>query len=418
MVSYPANWEIKRLDEVCKIFDGTHQTPKYTSRGIRFVSVENIHAIYESEKYISVEDYHRDYKVYPQKGDILMTRIGDIGTPCIISQDEPIAYYVSLALLKYISINNVYLHYYIQGCAFQKELSDRTLHHATPKKINKGEIGKCLVIIPPLQEQKAIADTLAVFDTHIMNLMELIAKKKAIRDGTLEDLMNGRTRLKGFCGDWEVKNFDEMFIILSNNTLSRDKLTTRGKIGNIHYGDVLIKYASILTIKDSIPRIKTEYEASAQKFLRKNDIIIADTAEDETVGKAVQIGDVNIPLVAGLHTIPCRPVIDTAPGYLGYYINCKLYHDQLLPYITGIKVSSISKSSIRKTKIKLPSLEEQIAIADTLTALDTEITALETEREKISQIRDGAMNDLLTGKVRLLHGNRKTATEPRKTLAD
>ena len=139
--------------------------------------------------------------------------------------------------------------------------------------------------------------------------------------------------------------------------------------------------------------------------MQKNDVIIADTAEDETVGKAVQVGDINLPLAAGLHTIPCRPIIPTASGYLGYYINCKAYHNQLLPYITGIKVSSISKSSIRNTEIHIPPLPEQQAIADTITALDNEIKALEAERDKIIQVRDGAMNDLLTGKVRLIHGN-------------
>ena len=202
-------------------------------------------------------------------------------------------------------------------------------------------------------------------------------------------------------GDWKIYEFDDVFHILPNNTLSRDKLTTRGNIGNIHYGDVLIKYGIILTANDDIPKIKPECESSAKIFLRKNDIIIADTAEDETVGKAVQIGDVDIPLVAGLHTIPCRPVMPTAPGYLGYYINSKAYHDQLLPYITGIKVSSISKASIRKTLIPLPTLKEQTAIADTLAAFDTHISNLTELIAKKKAIRDGALDELMTGRTRL-----------------
>lgn len=193
---FRGEWEVKTLGEVCKIFDGTHQTPKYTSRGVKFVSVENIHALYNSEKYISNDDYYHNFKIYPQKGDILMTRIGDIGTPCIVSQDEPIAYYVSLALLKYISINNAYLYYCIQGHAFQKELYDRTLHHATPKKINKGEIGKCLVIIPPPDEQIAIADTLTALDTEISSLEAERDKISQIRDGAMNDLLTGKVRLK------------------------------------------------------------------------------------------------------------------------------------------------------------------------------------------------------------------------------
>ena len=153
--------------------------------------------------------------------------------------------------------------------------------------------------------------------------------------------------------DWKTYSFGDMFKIYPNNTLSRDKLTERGTIGNIHYGDVRIKYGNVLNKKDEIPMIKSEYECVARALLQKNDVIVADTAEDETVGKVTQIGDVPVPLVGGLHTIICRPLIPTAEGYLGYYMNSKEYHDQLLPYITGIKVSSISKTSIQKTELHI-----------------------------------------------------------------
>ena len=117
--------------------------------------------------------------------------------------------------------------------------------------------------------------------------------------------------------DWATYSFDQMFQIISNNTLSRDKLTQHGRIGNIHYGDVLIKYGAVLTEQDSIPRIKPEFESYAGVQLAKDDVIVADTAEDETVGKVVQIGNVSCPLVGGLHTIVCHPLVQTASGYLG-----------------------------------------------------------------------------------------------------
>ena len=193
---FSGDWEVKKLGELCKIFDGTHQTPKYTSRGIKFVSVENIYDLYQSEKYISHDAYISDFKVYPSKGDILMTRIGDIGTPCIVSKDEALAFYVSLALFKSIKINNEYLCHYIKSSAFQKELYDRTLHHATPKKINKGEIDKCLVKYPPIAEQQAIAETLTAFDDEIKALEAEREKIIQIRDGAMNDLLTGKIRLK------------------------------------------------------------------------------------------------------------------------------------------------------------------------------------------------------------------------------
>lgn len=202
--------------------------------------------------------------------------------------------------------------------------------------------------------------------------------------------------------DWSTFDFDQMFQLYPNNTLSRDKLSDHGNIGNIHYGDVLIKYGAVLTNKDDIPRIRPEYESDVKIKLQEKDVIIADTAEDETVGKVVQIGNVSLPLAGGLHTIICRPLIPTATGYLGYYMNSKEFHDQLLPYITGIKVSSISKTSIRKTELHLPSSEiEQAAIVNVISSFDTAIKNFSELIEKKKDIRDGALEDLVSGKTRL-----------------
>lgn len=269
-------------------------------------------------------------------------------------------------------------------------------------KLMSNVVSKISIILPPLPEQKAIASVLSDFDEHIDNLTELIEKKKAIRDGALEDLVSGRTRLDGFNGEWKSISFSQYFTLLPTNTYSREQLSDSGEIGNIHYGDVLIKYGCVLSQNDYIPRLIDTSKVTVKQYLNKNDVIIADTAEDETVGKAVQIGELNIPLISGLHTIACRPNYQTAGGFLGYYINSNCYHDQLLPYITGIKVSSISKKSIGETELYIPvDPKEQQAIAEVLTAMDEEIESLKIEKEKMIHIKEGAMDDLLTGRVRL-----------------
>lgn len=196
LVNLSDEWEDALLSDICKIYDGTHQTPKYTLTGVRFVSVENIADLHGSNKYISFEAYQSDFKVYPEKGDILMTRIGDIGTPNVVETDEPLAYYVSLALFKNITVNSRFLHYYIMSSAFQKELDDRNLHHATPKKINKGEIGKCKVAYPKdKKEQEAIAEILTAMDKEIADLETEREKMIQIREGAMDDLLTGRVRL-------------------------------------------------------------------------------------------------------------------------------------------------------------------------------------------------------------------------------
>ena len=162
-------WEQRKLNEVVNVYDGVHQTPDYKDSGVMFLSVENISTL-KSEKYISEEAFHRDYKVYPQKGDILMTRIGDVGTPNVVETTEKVAFYVSLALLKPTKINSYFLCNSIQSPLFQKGLKDRTLVTAIPQKINKDEIGKVNIILPTSsQEQQVIGEYFRNLD-HLITL--------------------------------------------------------------------------------------------------------------------------------------------------------------------------------------------------------------------------------------------------------
>ena len=193
---FDGGWITCKLNLICNVYDGTHQTPHYISQGIRFVSVEDINNIKGSNKYISESDFSRDFKIYPTIDDILMTRIGDIGTATLIKDDEKLAYYVSLALFKNIKINSNFLLHYIKSSNFKQELDKRLLHHATPIKINKNDIGECIVSYPKdIQEQKAIADILTSMDEEIENLEKEKAKVEKIKAGAMEDLLTGRIRL-------------------------------------------------------------------------------------------------------------------------------------------------------------------------------------------------------------------------------
>ena len=196
-------------------------------------------------------------------------------------------------------------------------------------------------------------------------------------------------RFREFTEQWEQKTFDETFSILSNNTLSRAELNyENGNYKNIHYGDVLIKFSAFIDASSpEVPYINDENSSSKLDniLLQDGDIIIADTAEDFTVGKATEIENIDkIKVVSGLHTIPCRPKIKFSPRYLGYYVNSPAYHNQLIPFIQGVKVSSISKTLIKKTFVSFPSLSEQTKIADFLSCLDKKI---ETQNKIISDLK-------------------------------
>ncbi len=140
-------WEQRKLGDVVGVYDGVHQTPDYQTSGIMFLSVENI-ATLISDKFISEDAFKNDYKVYPEKGDILMTRIGDVGTTNVVETTEKLAFYVSLALLKPIDVDSYFLSNAMQSPLFKKGLKNRTLVTAIPQKINKDEIGKVEVFLP------------------------------------------------------------------------------------------------------------------------------------------------------------------------------------------------------------------------------------------------------------------------------
>lgn len=206
--------------------------------------------------------------------------------------------------------------------------------------------------------------------------------------------------------DWELQTFEETFRVLSNNTLSRDNLNSRGGVvRNIHYGDILTKFPELLDCsEEEIPYVNDmSLLTVSTQLLQDGDIVIADTAEDETVGKVTEVQNLgNERLVAGLHTIPCRVKKgDFVPGWLGYYMNSHVYHNQVIPFITGIKVSSISKSAIRKTLILVPPIEEQGTIVEACLSLDKLICNLSKQIEKERYIKIGMVQHLIEEKHQL-----------------
>lgn len=207
-------------------------------------------------------------------------------------------------------------------------------------------------------------------------------------------------RFNNFDENWEVKEFKEIFSNLPNNTLSRAELNYQtGLFKNVHYGDVLIKFGELLDVKnDRIPFISND--AMGNKFklskLQNGDIIIADTAEDESVGKCTElINAENENVVSGLHTIPVRPIQHFASKYLGYYLNSSSYHDQLLQLMQGIKVLSISKSALKSTVLVYPQEKlEQSQIGTYFQNLDKLITLQQQKHDKLVTLKKAMLDKM------------------------
>ena len=258
------------------------------------------------------------------------------------------------------------------------------------------------VNIPVIEEQQKIADFLSSVDEVIAVSEQEVANLETQKKAVMKKVFSQEVRFKKEDGTyypkWKEQSFEKTFEPLNNNTFSRDMLNyTAGPALNIHYGDVLVKYGDVCDIdKDVLPFVNEGQDVTKYAALRDGDIVLADTAEDEAVGKAIEV--INIQdriVVSGLHTIACRPRIAFSLKYLGYYLNSAEFHDQLRPFIQGIKVSSIGRKNISGVLVKYPSdLEEQRLIANFLSNFDEAISAAKKELELWKELKKGLLQQM------------------------
>jgi|SRR5690625_338845 len=196
---FDGEWKKMIVNELADVYDGTHQTPNYVDEGIPFYSVEHLTADnFENTKFISNEVFQKENKrVKLEKGDVLMTRIGDIGTSKYVDWKVNASFYVTLVVFKkkIKDIDFRFFHYFISSDFFQKELYRNTLHVAFPKKINLGDIRLCNVLLPPSEEQTAIAQVLTTADREIELLEQKLEAMKEQKKGLMQVLLTGEKRL-------------------------------------------------------------------------------------------------------------------------------------------------------------------------------------------------------------------------------
>ncbi|MDD6135186.1 MAG: restriction endonuclease subunit S [Selenomonadaceae bacterium] len=343
---------------------------------------------------------------YVQQGDFLLSNSMSFGRPYILQIDGCI-HDGWLVIQDYNkTLYRDFLYYVLSSDLVQKQYIEVAAGSGV-QNLNKDKVQCVQIPIPLMKEQILIAKALSDIDNLISTQESLIAKKQVLKQGAMQELLTGKRRLAGFAGKWQEKTFCEVFDILPNNTFPRDKMQNHpGTIGNIHYGDVLIKYGELLDCQNSeIPYLLDDITINNPRcFAQSGDVIVSDTAEDETVGKVTELANVDgCKVVSGLHTFLCRPKDkdSLALGWLGYYMNAERYHKQILTYVTGIKVSSISKTNIADTVIEIPAKDEQKAIVDVLMDIDRDIANQQVKLEKLRRIKSGMMDKLLTGKIRL-----------------
>ena len=387
----PFSWEQRKLGELVQFGKGTgYSKADLKETGTPIILYGRLYTKYETV--IRDVDTFADAKtssVYSHGGEVIVPASGET------AEDISIASVVEKSgVLLGGDLNIITPPEHLDSAFLAISISNGKPHNDMAKMaqgksvvhLHNTDLEKIDLLFPSLSEQVQISSFFGRIDNlitlHQRKYEKLLTVKKSMlekmfpRDGSRFP----EIRFAGFTDPWEQRKFGEVFdCTVPNNTLSRAELSyDEGTVLNVHYGDVLIKYDSVLDVqKDDIPRIPHRCREDFNgALLQDGDVIIADTAEDETTGKACEIGNLQgSAIVSGLHTMVCRPRNRMALGYLGYYLNSNAYHHQLLPLMQGIKVLSLSRSNIQKTSVSYPSaMKEQQLIASYFSQLDHLIT--------------------------------------------
>tara|TARA_R110002033_G_scaffold114942_1_gene159692 strand:- start:4960 stop:6174 length:1215 start_codon:yes stop_codon:yes gene_type:complete len=382
------SWNEKSLEQISPIiFDGTHQTPIYATEGIPFFSVENLISG-NKNKFISLEDHRiATNKNKPEKGDILITRIGNIGFSKIIDWDYEFSIYVTLAVIKQSKeFNSYYLHSFFQSNYYQKEIRSKSLLSAVPCKINMNELRKTLVLIPPsLQEQKKIADCLSSLDELITGYEGKLKALQNHKKGMMQNLFpqEGKAvpnyRFPEFKNDdaWEVKTLNEVSTIVMGSS-PKSSFYNENKIGlPLLQGNADIKN------RLSVPRI---YTSEITKECQINDILLGVRAPVGTVAKS------NHKACIGRGIAAIRAKEDNSQELLYQWL---MSFEPFWQNISqGGTFDAVNSDDIRSLLLPLPKPKEQQKIAKCLSSIDELIIDQTNKIEQLKLHKKGLMQGL------------------------
>ena len=340
--------------------------------------------------------FHNEAKLQPPS--VITGRKGQLGKVFLVN--EPCWPHDTTLWVKDFKGNDPEFVYWFLT-AFKLERFDAATSVPT---LNRNNLVGIPIKLPGVPEQRAIAAALSDVDALIGALDNLIAKKHAIKLATMQRLLTGETRVAGFKKTWEIRSLRELvrFIPTANN--ARKDLGSGWQVLYIHYGDVHGHDRPVMDCAvEELPTIDPE-KVSGIEQLRSSDLVIADASEDYAgIGKSVELEvGPGQEVVGGLHTIVCRGYEGHwAPGFKAYLQFIPAFKKALVRAATGISVYGISKKHVGEVNLALPDSDEQEAIVSVLSDMDAEIAALEHRRDKTRAVKQGMMQQLLTGRTRI-----------------
>lgn len=360
----PDGVEFVKLAQHCKIYDGTHQTPKYQKTGIPFISVENIKSIYDSKKYISQEAYDA-YKIKPKVGDVFMTRIGSIGACAVFTKEADIAYYVSLALLRPDSkvLNSGFLKYIIESSWGKKELRKRTLVNAVPIKVNKQDIGKIEIPLPPIEVQ-----------TEIVRILDKFTSLEAELDCRKRQYEYYRDKLLSFdnVGGQEVE-----WKKMSEVCLKTSKINWKLVEGEYKYIDLSSVDRDNHKISDFTIINKENAPSRAQQVVKTGDILFGTTRP--TLMRFCYIPKEYDGEVCSTGYCVIRVNNEMINSHFAYhFLFTQKFQDYVEGHQKGASYPAISNKDVMSFELPIPSLQEQERIATILDRFESLTTSLQS----------------------------------------
>ena len=374
-------WAERQLSEITTaIFDGTHQTPTYTDEGVPFYSVENL-VSGNANKFISWADYEiATKKNKPEKGDVLITRIGKIGYSQVVTWSHDFSIYVTLAVIKKDGrFNSQFLHQFIQSALYQKEIFSKSLLSAVPCKINMDSLRATHVFLASPAEQQKIAECLSSVDALMGAQARKVDALKTHKKGLMQQLFpregetQPRLRFPEFqtAGEWEVKAVGDVFKV------------TRGEV------------LSMTLVKDETSR-EAPYPVYSSQTKSKglagyySDYLYQDAITWTTDG--ANAGDVNFRPGRFYCTNVCGVLINT-DGQANVCI-AALLNSVTRGYVSYVGNPKLMNGVMAKIEIPFPPIEEQQRIADCLTSLDDLIAAQTQRLAALKTHKHGLMQQL------------------------
>lgn len=386
----PEDWEVKSIVEIAPLQRGFDLPTSQLEAGPYPVVYSN-----------GVMNYHK-YAMARGPG-VITGRSGTLGKVNYVET----AYWphnTSLWVTRFNDNNPLFIFYLYTSIGFERFSSGSGV-----PTLNRNDAHSFRAAIPSsVGEQEAIAEALGDADALIESLEQLISKKRQIKQGAMQELLTGKRRLPGFSGEWEVKLLGGLFDFSGGLSASRDQLSMEGYC-YLHYGDIHTSTKNFINVRSEqqdIPKLDISLKkVSSNSLLDDGDVVFVDASEDEegTSRHIVVFNKDKIPFISGLHTIVAKSKTNELDNqYRRYCFQTADIKQQFRFFAVGTKVSGISKTNIAKLTLPVPSIPEQTAIASILSDMDSEITALEEKLAKARQIKQGMMQELLTGRIRLL----------------